>query len=64
MEVLYYGANEVAEMIGVSRGQAYKLIKKMNDELEKQGFIVVAGKVSKKYFAERYYGGVAVSGKE
>ena len=37
MEVLYYGANEVAEMIGVSRGQAYKLIKKMNDELEKQG---------------------------
>ena len=58
MEVLYYGANEVAEMIGVSRGQAYKLIKKMNDELEKQGFIVVAGKVSKKYFAERYYGGV------
>ena len=45
-------------MLGVSRGQAYKLVKCMNEELAKQGYIVISGKVPKKYFSERYYGGV------
>lgn len=56
MNGLYYTANEVKEMLGISRGHAYKIVKKLNDELEKQGFIVVAGKVPKKFFAEHFYG--------
>ena len=53
---LYYTANEIMEMLGISRGHAYKIVKKLNDELSKKGFIVIAGRVPKKYFAEHYYG--------
>lgn len=59
MNTIYFTAQEVAELLGVSRGQAYKVIKNLNEQLEKKGYIVVSGKVSKKYFAEKYYGGVA-----
>ena len=53
---LYYTANEVMEIVGVSRAKAYKIIKKLNEELAAQGYIVTAGKVPKKYLAERLYG--------
>ena len=53
---LYYTANEVMEMLGISRGHAYKIVKRLNEELSSKGFIVVAGKVPKKYFAEHFYG--------
>ena len=53
---LYYTANEVKEMLGVSRGHAYKIVKQLNDELASKGFIVVVGRVPKKYFAEHFYG--------
>ena len=48
--------NELAEMLGVSVGHAYKLIRKLNQELEKEGFLVIAGKVSRRYFEKRWYG--------
>ena len=33
---IYITANELAEMLGVSVGHAYKLIRKQNQELEKR----------------------------
>jgi hypothetical protein len=45
-------------MLGVSRGQAYKIVKQLNAELAEMGKIVVSGKVPKRLFSERYYGGV------
>lgn len=53
---LYYTANEVMEMLGISKGHAYKIVKQLNEELSSKGFIVIAGRVPKKYFAEHYYG--------
>lgn len=53
---LYYTANEIMEMLGISRGHAYKIVKQLNEELAGKGFIVVAGRVPKKYFAEHFYG--------
>ncbi len=47
---IYITANELAEMLGVSVGHAYKLIRKLNQELEKEGFLVIAGKVPRRYF--------------
>ena len=41
---LYYTANEVMEMLGISRGHAYKIVKQLNDELASKGFIVVIRK--------------------
>ena len=47
---LYYTAAEVAEMVGVGRTSAYAIIKKLNQELAKAGYLVVDGKLPKEYF--------------
>ena len=49
-------AKELAGMLGVSESQAYKMIRKINLELEKKGFITVKGKVSKYYIEQHWYG--------
>ncbi len=53
---LYLTAGELAGMLGVSTGHAYKLIRKLNQELDKDGFLVIAGKVPRRYFEKRWYG--------
>lgn len=53
---LYFTAKEVQEMLGVSRAKAYKILKELNAELEAKGYIVVSGKIPKKFLAEKYYG--------
>ena len=53
---LYYTANEVMVILGVSRAKAYKTIKLLNAELVEKGYIVTAGKIPKKYLSERVYG--------
>jgi len=44
---------EVAQELGVSKSYAYKLVRKLNDELKEMGYLTVAGRVSKKYFLEK-----------
>ena len=39
-------------MLGVSRAEAYRIIKRLNDQLSSRGFIVVNGRVNRKYLAE------------
>ncbi|MBQ7932899.1 MAG: DNA-binding protein [Clostridia bacterium] len=53
---LLMNVDEVIEELGVSRTFAYKLIQKLNKELEAKGFIVISGKVNRKYFEEQFYG--------
>lgn len=53
---MFMTAEEVAEVLGVSKGHAYKLIRALNEELQAQGYLVVAGKVPTKYFQEKFYG--------
>lgn len=48
-------AQECAEALGISKPHAYKLIKQMNDELAKKGYIVISGKIPTAYFEERFY---------
>ena len=48
-------ATDVAELLDVSRSTAYRIIKRLNDELNKAGKLTVAGKVSTKYFYENTY---------
>lgn len=52
----YIDAKEVAELLGVSMSKGYKIIKSLNDELKKNGYITLAGKVSRTYFNEKWYG--------
>ena len=50
---------DVAEELGVSTSYAYKIIRKLNAELEKMGIITIAGRVNKQYFTERLCYGAA-----
>jgi len=43
-------------MLGVSLFYAYKLIRRLNAELEAEVFVTIKGRVSTKYFMERIYG--------
>lgn len=53
---IYITASELAEMLGVSVEHAYKIIRKLNQELAEQGFLVIAGKVPRRYLEKRWYG--------
>ena len=53
---LYITASELASMLGISIGQAYKIIRKLNQELEKNGFLTIAGKIPRRYFEKRWFG--------
>lgn len=53
---LFVTAGEVAQDLGVSKPFAYKLVRQMNEELEAKGFMTIAGRVSRKYYEEKFYG--------
>ena len=56
MQAQYMAANDVAGALGVSRSKAYQIIRTLNKELDKQGYIIIAGKCPIQYFKERCYG--------
>ena len=56
MNEKFLEVGDVMQILGISRSAAYKLMRQINSELEKKGYIVIRGKVSKKYFEERIYG--------
>ena len=53
----FLNANDVAEYMEISIPKAYKIIRSLNDELVAQGYLVVAGRVSRSYFEHKIYGG-------
>lgn len=56
----FLNASDVANFMGISVPMAYKIIRRLNNELSAQGFITVAGKVSRCYFEQKVYGSIRV----
>ena len=56
LEKRTYGADEVARLLGVSKAYAYKVIRRLNAELEAEGRITIPGKVAAAYFEGRFFG--------
>lgn len=55
---LFITVDEISETLGISIPSAYKLMKKLNDELKEKGYYVISGKLNRKYFVEKcLYGG-------
>ncbi len=52
----YGTAAELAEMLQISVGHAYKVIHRLNEELAAKGYLTFSGKVPRKYLEERCYG--------
>ena len=53
MSKQFITAEEVGEIMGYSVRGGYDVIKRLNDELKAQGYIIRAGRVPRKYFFER-----------
>lgn len=46
----------MCEQLNVSRAYAYKVIRKLNAEMQGNGCLVVPGKASRSFFEERFFG--------
>ncbi|GEM_PF-6143929 len=51
-----YNVLDVMEILECSKDHAYKVIKKVNSELNDMGYEVESGKVPSAFFAKKYYG--------
>ena len=49
-------ADEVAQELNCSKSHAYKLVKAMNKELSAHGYITMAGRIPKAFWAKKMYG--------
>lgn len=49
-------ANEIADLMGVSKATAYKIIRQLNAELKESGFGTIQGRVSREYFERAHFG--------
>lgn len=56
MEKMFMRVDEVMEALEVSESYAYKLIKRLNRELEAMGCQTIPGRVDRKYFYQQFYG--------
>ncbi len=52
---IFMRVEEVAEEMGVSIPYAYKLIRRLNKELQEKGCITIAGRIDRKFFHEKFY---------
>lgn len=53
---VFISAEEIKEIVGISKSKAYSLIQELNAELKEKGYLTVTGRVNRKYFEERFYG--------
>lgn len=56
MKNQFVTAKEVSEALGISRSKAYQIVREMNNELKREGYITVAGKCPVRYFEKKFYG--------
>lgn len=55
LESRYYTCKDVMEMLGIGESKAYSIIRQLNRELEKKGYITINGKVHKEYFESKLF---------
>ncbi|MDD2979824.1 MAG: helix-turn-helix domain-containing protein [Hespellia sp.] len=49
----FMSVQDVADEIGVSKSYAYKIVKQMNKELQKMGYITVSSRVNTEFFKKK-----------
>ncbi len=52
----FLNASDVSQFMEISVPMAYKIIRQLNDELNTQGYLTVAGRVSRAYFSQKVFG--------
>ena len=66
-EIKRYGsafltAPEAAQLLHISTSHAYKVIHRLNQELKAQGYLTIAGRISRDYLLQRTMGKVPERG--
>lgn len=46
--------DDVMQIFRCSKTKAYQVIAELNQELEQKGFLFIRGRISRRYFEERY----------
>lgn len=49
----FYTIKDVSVILGVSESTAQRLIKQLNQENEKDGYLVIPGKIGKRFFESK-----------
>ena len=60
-QVKFLFVADVMEILGISQSKAYQIMRRINKELEAEGYIIIAGRVSRQRFYERFYCGSAAA---
>ncbi len=45
--------DEVAEELRISKSKAYQIVRELNAELQKQGYITIAGRINTAFFLKK-----------
>lgn len=48
--------DDVMNELGVKRSKAYSILKQLNEELVKDGYMAVRGKIPRPYWETKFYG--------
>ena len=56
MEKMFLKVSDVMKVLDVSESYVYKLIRKLNKELENKDCFVIAGHIDRQFFDEHFYG--------
>ncbi len=54
IEQKFYSASDLMTMLNCKKSKAYRLIRKLNDELEEKGIKTIQGRILKSYFDQLY----------
>ena len=49
-------AKDISEICGISESKSYQVIRQLNEELDKKGYLTFRGRVSRAFFYEKMYG--------
>lgn len=49
-------AKDISEICGISESKSYQIIRQLNEELDKKGYLTFRGRVSRAFFYEKMYG--------
>lgn len=52
-EKLFYTKNDICQILGISDSKAYQMMRQLNAELTKSGYMTVRGRVPAEYFEKR-----------
>lgn len=56
MKAQFITAQEIQEVMNVSRSKSYQIVRDLNKELKNMGYITIAGKCPIQFFKQKFYG--------